>query len=90
MKIIESCAGKDFGSGIISAVIQFDNRWYWEIPANRHDAIKIAELAEDVAGQSIDGIVYFGEYQEMAILCREGKSLGTSFGAAFRAARVAW
>jgi hypothetical protein len=80
----------DFLGAPFGAVIDFDNGYYWEIPANHHDAIKIAELAEDMAGQNIDGIVFFGEYAEMAIVCREGRAIGTSFGAAFMARKVAW
>jgi len=91
MKIIKSYAGAPIDTDKpSSAVIRFDHGYYWEIPANHHDAIKIAELAEDMAGQNIDGIVFFGEHQELAVLCKEGKSFGTSFGAAFQAAKVAW
>jgi hypothetical protein len=91
MKIIKSYAGAPIDTDKpSSAVIRFDHGYYWEIPANHHDAIKIAELAEDMAGQNIDGIVYFGEYAEMAILCGKGRAIGTSFGAAFMARKMAW
>jgi hypothetical protein len=88
MKIIESLAGTDFGMGIMSAVIHFDHGYYWEVPATRNDAMKIAGLAEDVAGQNLDGIVYFGEYPEIAVLCGDGKILGTNFGAAYQTKRI--
>jgi hypothetical protein len=42
-----------------------------------------------MAGQNIDGIVFFGEYAEMAILCGKSRAIGTSFGAAFMARKVA-
>jgi hypothetical protein len=90
MKIIESHAGQPIDTDTPAAVIHFDNKWYWEIPASRHDAIKIAELAEDLAGRSIDGIVYFGADQEMAIACKGYMFFGTSFGAALQARKVAW
>jgi hypothetical protein len=71
--------------------IQFNNGYYWEIPTDYHNAMKIAELAQDMAGQDIDGIVvFFGEYQEMAILTedRGRRSIATSFGAAFAANKL--
>jgi hypothetical protein len=69
-------------------VIRFDHGYYWEIPAHHHDAVMIAELAQDMASKNLDGIVYFGERQEMAVLFGDGKTYGTSFGAAFQARKV--
>jgi hypothetical protein len=89
MKIIEARAGHVMGYPTPAVGTQFNNGYYWEIPTDYHNAIKIEELAQDMVGQDIDGIVaFFGEYQEMAIVCREGKSFGTSFGAAFMARKM--
>jgi hypothetical protein len=87
MKIIESHAATPLSTNSPAAVIHFDRGYYWGIPANHHDAVKIAELAEDLAGVELDGIVFFGDCQEMAILTedRGRRSIATSFGAAFMA-----
>lgn len=87
MKIIEAYAGQPFGINSPAAVIHFEHGYYWEIPANHHDAVKIAELAEDLTGVGLDGIVFFGDCQEVAILTEDlgRRSIATSFGAAFMA-----
>ena len=88
MKIIEAHAATPIGRAISAAVIHFDRGYYWEVPANRHDAVKISELAEDLAGVDIDGIVFFGGDQEMAIRVDGNKSNATSFRAAFQANKL--
>jgi hypothetical protein len=88
MKITEAHAGQPIGTNQPAAVIHFDRGYYWEIPANRHDAAKIAELADDLAGTDLLGIVFFGDGQEMAIRTAGRRSIATSFGAAFMANKL--
>lgn len=88
MKIKEAHAAMPIGINSPAAVIQFDRGYYWEVPANRHDAVKISELAEDLAGVDVDAIVFFGGDQEMAIRVDGNKSNATSFRAAFQANKL--
>ena len=43
-----------------SAMIVFGESCYWEIPASHHDALKIAEAANELAGQELDAIAIVG------------------------------
>ena len=43
-----------------SAMIVFSESCYWEIPATHQDALKIAEAANELAGQDLDAISIVG------------------------------
>jgi hypothetical protein len=61
MKITEAHAGQPIGTNQPAAVVHFDLGYYWEIPASRHDAVKIADLANDLAGEELDAISTVGD-----------------------------
>ena len=60
MKVIEAHAGQPIGTSQPAAAIHFDRGYYWEIPANRHDARWIAKVANELAGRVLDVITIVG------------------------------
>ena len=60
MKIVEAHAGQPIGTNQPAAVIHFNRGYYWEIPANRRDALWIERIANELAGRDLDTITIVG------------------------------
>jgi hypothetical protein len=60
MKVIEAHAGQPINTNSPAAVIHFDHGYYWEIPANRQDALWISKIANELAGRDLNVITIVG------------------------------